>query len=467
MNTATLNPSLNLSLNAPVSQNARILLVDDDASILKLVEMRLASAGYQVTTADSGEAAWSQIAIIPPQCVVTDLKMGDMDGLALFDAIARRYPNLPVIVLTAHGTIPDAVAATKRGVFGFLSKPFDSQALLEHIAQALRVAPNTPETSTLGVIATSPAMHEILGKAQLVASTDASVFITGASGTGKELLARAIHRASPRADKPFVAINCAAIPEHLLESELFGHRKGAFSGASYDHPGLFLSAQDGTVFLDEIGDMPAALQAKLLRVLQEREVRAVGALQNQAVNVRVISATHQKLEEKISAGQFREDLYYRLNVVSLALPTLAERREDIAHLANHFLRSVNERFGKEIKGFAPDAMELLLAAPWPGNVRQLQNVVEQSVALCTTPIIAASLVQNALQVAPEPLTTLDEAKRNFEYDYLVRLLRITQGRVSQAAKLAERNRTEFYRLLERHHLDPKQFQQTENVTGIE
>lgn len=450
-----------------MSQAARILLVDDDPSILKLVEMRLASAGYQVTTAASGESAWSAITANPPQCVVTDLKMGEMDGLALFDMIARRYPNLPVIILTAHGTIPDAVAATKRGVFGFLPKPFDSHALLDQIAQALRVAPSTFESNTLGIIATSPAMQEILGKAKLVASTDASVFITGASGTGKELLARAIHQASPRANKPFVAINCAAIPEHLLESELFGHRKGAFSGASYDHPGLFLSAQGGTVFLDEIGDMPTALQAKLLRVLQEREVRAVGALQNQAVDVRVISATHQKLEEKISAGQFREDLYYRLNVVSLALPTLAERREDIAHLANHFLRAISQRFNKEIKGFAADAMELLLTAPWPGNVRQLQNVVEQSIALCTTSIITASLVQSALRVTPEPLTTLDEAKRSFEYDYLIRLLRITQGRVSQAAKLAERNRTEFYRLLERHHLDPKQFQKTEHGAIVE
>ncbi len=449
--------------------SARILLVDDDPSILKLVGLRLSGAGYTVTSAESGEAAWSMIAASPPQLVITDLKMDGMDGLALFDAIAQRHPGLPVIILTAHGTIPDAVAATRRGVFGFLPKPFESQSLLEHVEQALRLAPQTPNRNPFedsGMIAVGSAMHEVLHKAHLVASTDASVFITGASGTGKELLARAIHASSPRAKHPFVAINCAAIPEHLLESELFGHRKGAFSGATYDHPGLFLSAQNGTVFLDEIGDMPAALQAKLLRVLQEREVRAVGAVHSNKVDVRVISATHQDLEEKIRASQFREDLYYRLNVVGLALPALAQRREDIPELANTFLRSCAQRFGKDIKGFAPAAVELLLTAPWPGNVRQLQNVVEQAVALSTAPLIPASLIQNALRSDTAPLTTLDEARRAFEHDYLVRLLRLTQGRVSAAAQLAQRNRTEFYRLLERHKLDAKLFQ-NETTTGTD
>ncbi|TAK92496.1 MAG: response regulator [Burkholderiaceae bacterium] len=441
--------------------SARILLVDDDPSILKLVGLRLSSAGYTVTSASSGEAAWSMIAASPPHLVITDLKMDGMDGLALFDAIAQRHPGLPVIILTAHGTIPDAVAATRRGVFGFLPKPFESQALLEHVEQALRLAPQAVHQHPFensGLIAVGPAMHEVLHKAQLVAATDASIFITGASGTGKELLAHAIHDHSPRAKHAFVAINCAAIPEHLLESELFGHRKGAFSGATYDHPGLFLAAQGGTVFLDEIGDMPAALQAKLLRVLQEREVRAVGAVQSHKINVRVISATHRELEAKIRAGEFREDLYYRLNVVSLALPTLSERREDIPELANHFLRDCAQRFGKEVKGFAPAAMELLLTAPWPGNVRQLQNVVEQAVALATTPLIPAASIHSALRSEVAPLTTLDEARRAFEHDYLVRLLRLTHGRVSAAAQLAQRNRTEFYRLLERHKLDPKFFQ---------
>jgi two-component system response regulator GlrR len=283
------------------------------------------------------------------------------------------------------------------------------------------------------------------------------VFIAGASGTGKELLARAIHRASPRAEKPFVAINCAAIPENLLESELFGHRKGAFTGAAYEHRGLFQAAEGGTVFLDEIGDMPLPLQAKLLRVLQERQVRPVGAIQDIPVDVRVVSASHRDLESGLKEGWFREDLYYRLNVVALQLPLLAERREDIPALASHFLRDVAVRYAKTVTALAPEAMELLVGAPWPGNVRQLQNVIEQAIALSTSAIIPASLIQSALRSEPAAWASLDEARREFERDYLVRLLRLTQGSVANAARLAQRNRTEFYKLLERHELDPKLF----------
>jgi two-component system response regulator GlrR len=300
-------------------------------------------------------------------------------------------------------------------------------------------------------------MEDVLRQARMVAKSDASIFIQGASGTGKELLARAIHRASRRSGGAFVAVNCAAIPENLLESELFGHRKGSFTGANYDHKGLFQAADEGTVFLDEIGDMPLALQAKLLRVLQEREVRPVGATQTVAVDVRIVSATHRDLDEQMKTGQFREDLYYRLNVVSLSLPTLAERREDIVPLARHFLALVTERYGKEVKALAPDALELLLAAPWPGNVRQLLNVIEQVVALSSGGIVPASLVQQALRQEPASLEPLEEARKAFERDYLVRILRMTAGNVTQAAKLAQRNRTEFYKLLERHRLEPKTF----------
>jgi two-component system response regulator GlrR len=307
------------------------------------------------------------------------------------------------------------------------------------------------------IITSSSAMEDLLSRARLVAQSDASVFIFGASGTGKELLAQAIHRASARAGKPFMAVNCAAIPEALLESELFGHKKGAFTGAAYDHKGLLQSADGGTLFLDEIGDMPLPLQAKLLRVLQDGQVRPVGATQSVGVDVRVISATHRNLEARIADRQFREDLYYRLNVVAFAIPVLAERREDIVPLARHFLKRVAERYRKDVNSFAPEALEQLVRAPWPGNVRQLQNVVEQAVALATNGVIPASLVQNALKEHPGGLTPLDEAKRAFERDYLVRILKITQGNVTQAAKLAQRNRTEFYKLLERHQLELKMF----------
>jgi two-component system, NtrC family, response regulator GlrR len=369
-----------------------------------------------------------------------------------------------VILLTAHGTIPDAVAATQRGVFGFLPKPFDGKLLLEQVEQALRVSGVGSASAGAGdrdwlgeFITRSPAVEETLRQARLVAQSEASVFIRGASGTGKELLARAIHRASKRAEKPFVAVNCAAIPENLLESELFGHRKGAFTGAMYDHKGLFPTADGGTLFLDEIGDMPLPLQAKLLRVLQDGEVRPVGATQTVPVDVRIISATHRDIDAQLRAGQFREDLYYRLNVVSVALPALSERREDIVPLAAHFLRATAERYNKDVQAFAPDALELLLAAPWPGNVRQLLNLVEQVVALSSSRIIPAPLVQQALREEPKPLASLEEARRGFECEYLVRILRMTRGNVTQAARLAHRNRTEFYKLLERHRLEPRMF----------
>jgi two-component system, NtrC family, response regulator GlrR len=438
-----------------------ILLVDDDPDILKLLSLRLTAAGYGVKAVDSGEKALAALAASRPELVITDLKMGGMDGLALFDEIRKQAPTLPVIVLTAHGTIPDAVAATRRGVFGFQTKPFDGKLLLEQVEQALRLSGVGPsggdEDWRRDFVTQSPKMENVLHQARLVAQSEASVFIQGASGTGKELLARAIHRASRRSDGPFVAVNCAAIPENLLESELFGHRKGSFTGATYDHKGLVPAADGGTLFLDEIGDMPLALQAKLLRVLQDREVRAVGATQGTTVDVRIISATHRDLDAQMKAGRFREDLYYRLNVVSLVLPPLSDRREDIVPLATHYLGATAGRYGKDVRAFAPEALEVLLAAPWPGNVRQLVNVIEQVVALCASGVVPASLVQQALKEEPAQLASLEEARGAFEREYLIRILRITGGSVTQAAKLAQRNRTEFYKLLERHQLEPKMF----------
>jgi len=438
-----------------------ILLVDDDPDILKLLSLRLVAAGYEVRAVDSGEKALAVLAASRPELVITDLKMGGMDGLALFDEIRKQAPMLPVIILTAHGTIPDAVDATRRGVFGFQTKPFDGKHLLEQVEQALRLSGNgrgaDEEDWRREFVTQSPKMENVLRQARLVAQSDASVFVQGASGTGKELLARAIHRASRRTRGPFVGVNCAAIPENLLESELFGHRKGSFTGATYDHKGLVPAADGGTLFLDEIGDMPLALQAKLLRVLQEREVRPVGATQGIPVDVRVISATNQDLDVQMKAGRFREDLYYRLNVVSLALPPLAERREDIILLATHYLKDTAARYAKDVLVFAPEALELLVAAPWPGNVRQLVNVIEQVVALCASGVVPASLVQQALKEEPAPLASLEEARGAFEREYLVRILRMTGGNVTHAAKLAQRNRTEFYKLLERHRLESKMF----------
>jgi two-component system response regulator GlrR len=438
----------------------RILLVDDDKDLLQLIALRLRAAGYAVRTAESAEAALASLSAERPHLVVSDLRMHGMDGLALFDAIRREAPDLPVVILTAHGTIPEAVDATRRGVFGFLTKPFDSKVLLDTVADALRLsgAPHGEgEEWREGIITRSPAMESLLAQARRVAATDASVCIYGASGTGKELLARVIHRSSRRAAAPFIAVNCGAIPEGLLESELFGHRKGSFTGATQDRRGLFQGAEGGTLFLDEVGDMPLALQVKLLRAIEERAIRPVGANATIPVDVRILSATHRKIEERIASGEFREDLYYRLNVVRLAIPLLAERREDIPLLAGHFVSRLGERYGRERIALSPEAIEVLVAAPWPGNVRQLLNVIEQSVALSPGDVIPAALVREALDSATPPLTPLDEARRAFEREYLARILKITQGNVTQAARLAGRNRTEFYRLLDRHALQPSMF----------
>jgi two-component system response regulator GlrR len=438
-----------------------ILVVDDDAALREPITLRLEANGFRVEAVDSGEAALAQLALTRPDAVLTDMQMAGMDGMALFRAIHARDPALPVIVLTAHGSIPDAVAATQQGLFGYLTKPYDAPTLVDLLKRATRLASSSPEAKDDSwrseIVTACPAMGALLAEARLAAQSDASVLIQGESGTGKELLARAIHRASPRHARPFVAINCGAIPAELLESELFGHVKGAFTGAGRDHPGLFLSAEGGTVFLDEIGDMPAPLQVKLLRVLQEGEVRPVGATETRPVDVRILSATHRNLDEAIASGDFREDLYYRLHVVNLTLPPLRERREDIPLLAQHFLTALTEKYHRRIHGFAPDALDMLTAADWPGNIRQLHNVLEQCCALCTTSTIPASLVARALRDKPADIQPLAEARTAFERDYLISLLKLTRGHVSEVARLAGRNRTEVYRLLQRHGLTPALF----------
>ncbi len=444
----------------------KILLVDDDPGILKLLSLRLGAAGFTVETASSGQQALGKLEAFHPHLVITDLRMEGIDGLALFSMINEKYPSLPVIMLTAHGTIPDAVDATRKGVFSYLTKPFDSQQLILNINAALsQCYPNSePEDEEADpgwrreIVSQSAAMEELLKQAHRVAQSEASILIQSDSGTGKELLARAIHKASPRRDKPFVPINCAAIPENLFESELFGHRKGAFTGADRNHTGLIETANGGTLFLDEIGDMPLEFQAKLLRVLQDGEVRPVGATESVPVDVRIISATHTDLDAAIREKTFREDLYYRLNVVMLELPALRERREDIPLLANHFLANIRKRSESCIaKSFSPEAMEVLMTAPWPGNIRQLLNVVEQVAVLSVTPVISESLVKKALRGKTGEITALAEAQNEFERNYLVQILQMTHGNVTQAARLAKRNRTEFYKLLNRHQIEPKIF----------
>jgi two-component system response regulator GlrR len=440
---------------------ADILVVDDDPDLRQLLSLRLSAAGYKVSVAESGEEALAQIGMERPDLVISDLRMDGMDGLELFSRIHGAMPTLPVIILTAHGTIPEAVDATRRGVHSFLTKPFDPKELLAQVEQVLGLGRSSGNTSTAswraGIVTHSSAMEELLSRAELIATSDASVLILGQSGTGKELLARALHNASRRNEGPFIAVNCAALPENLLESELFGHVKGAFTGAVSSHKGLFRAAEGGTLLLDEIGDMPLGLQVKLLRVLQERKIRPIGATADEPVDVRILSATHRDLDQLVAEGRFRQDLYYRLNVVTLTIPSLAERREDIPLLVAHFLPMLAERYDRPARVLAPEAMAALVNAAWPGNVRQLLNVVEQAVALSTTAMVPPTLIDQVLRVGEGGLVPLDEAKRSFERDYVVRLLKMTAGNVSQAARLAGRNRTEFYKILQRHRLSPTQF----------
>lgn len=445
-----------------MSGSHTILLVDDDDGLRRLLSMRMESAGYTVEQAESGEAALSSVRRARPDVVVTDLKMDGMDGLSLLGELRGQFPGLPVILITAHGTIPDAVSATQSGAYDFLTKPVDHTALLDKVHAALASgtggrANGSDDDWDAEIITRSTAMQQVLDDARRVAATDSSVLIHGASGTGKELLARAIHKASGRCAKPFVAINCGAIPADLLESELFGHKKGAFTGASRDHTGLFQSAHGGTILLDEIGDMPMELQVKLLRVLQERQIRPVGSAQSIDVDVRVLSATHQNLDAAIADGRFREDLLYRLNVVTLHLPALAERREDIPLLADHLLVKLTANSRRKV--LAPEAMELLVGGHWPGNIRQLSNILERCVALAPGRVIDAELARRAVGDADTRITPLAEARDEFVRDYLITLLKITDGNVSQAARMAERNRTEFYKLLSRHDIEAGAFKE--------
>jgi two-component system response regulator GlrR len=448
---------------AAVKTDNKILIVDDDPSLLRLLAIRLAAAGYQVESAKNAKIALGRLESFHPQLVISDLKMESMDGMTLFEQIRAKHPHIPVIIMTAHGTIPDAINATKLGVFSFLTKPFESKELLEIVQQAIRLQPAELNHSQADsqwrdkIISRSTIMESLLQQSKQVARSDFSLLIQSQSGTGKELLAKAIHLASPRHQQTFTAINCAAIPEQLLESELFGHIKGAFTGAEKNHIGLFQAADGGTLFLDEIGDMPMSFQVKLLRTLQEREIRPVGSTQAIKVDVRIISATHKNLQQAIIDRTFREDLYYRLNVVELELPPLSERREDIPLLAQYFLSQSADQSHININGFSQEAMEVLISATWPGNIRQLQNVVEQTLALSTEPLISEMLVKNALRNNTTILPSFVQARDKFERDYLAKLLKITAGNVSKAAKIAQRNRTEFYKLLNRHHLSAEAF----------
>jgi two-component system response regulator GlrR len=453
----------------------KILVVDDDENILEVIRMRLESADYETTTAAREEEALEAIRSQVYDLAIVDLQLAQTDGISLMEELHLVLPEMPVIILTAYGSIESAVGAIKRGAYSYLTKPFDSQDLLLQIEKALENRRLTSEIKRLkglleerfdfaNIVTRSEKMTKLLDVVSQIAKTESTVFVYGESGTGKELIAKAIHLASVRKDKPFVAINCAALPETLLESKLFGHEKGAFTGAVRSTKGFFAQAHEGTIFLDEIGDMSLSIQAKVLRVLQERQFYPLGSEKLVEVDVRMIVATNKDLEDLVKQGLFREDLFYRIHVIPLFLPSLRERKEDIPLLVEHFLKRFSQQMKKEVKGVTPAAMQKLMLYDWPGNVRELENTIEYGVAMTQQDLINEELILQPKGVSsPGPLKSLKEARDDYEKSYLIHLLEICGGNISKAAKLAGKYRADLYDLLKKHNLNIADFKKPGEV----
>ncbi len=459
-----MEPESNAAAAAPA-----VLVVDDDRSNLESVERIFAKEGYRVRTAADGSTALELVRAEPPQVVVTDLAMPGLDGAALLKAIKAIAPQVEVVLMTAYGTVEGAVAAMRDGAYYFVTKPLKRHAVVRSVRKALEkqalVAENVRLRARLagleapaGMIGQSPVFHATLDLVRQAAASHATVLVTGESGTGKELVARALHELSPRAEGPFVAVNCAAIPESILEAELFGFERGAFTGAVARKEGRFERANRGTLFLDEVGEMSPAVQVKLLRVVQEGEIERLGGSGPIDVDVRIVAATNRRLDQEVKAGRFREDLYYRLNVVAVALPSLRERPEDVPLLADHFLRRFCEKNGKQLLGFTREAMAVLEGYRWPGNVRELENAVERAVVLCRGTAIdvpdLSGLPRDAEESGQAPMgrtltvplgTTLEE----LEAQVIRETLRQARGDKALAAQLLGISIRTIYRKIDR------------------
>jgi len=446
----------------------KILVVDDDQSILKVLKMRLEAKGYQVLTKSNAEDALKTAKSDTFDLALVDLKLQGKNGIELMEDLQKINPLMPIIILTAFGTVKTAVEAMKKGAQSYLTKPYADDELLLQIRNCLEKSRLLKEVRRLkdmviekfgneNIVAKSEKMKEVLEQVTLAAETDSIVFISGESGTGKELIAKHLHVASSRREGPFVPVNCAAIPDTLIESELFGYERGAFTGASRKRRGLFTQANGGTVFLDEISEMSSQMQAKLLRVIEEGMFQPLGGEKTVKADCRMIAASNKNLEEEVKSGRFRDDLFYRINVIRIALPPLRERKEDIPVLAKHFLGKCSAEMKKEIIGFSPPALQKLMWHSWPGNVRELRNTIERAVAMTRQNVITEELILHAQDNGEEGFKSLKEARMDFERSYLVKLVELTEGNVSQAAKLAGKYRADLYELLRKHHIDPEDF----------
>jgi DNA-binding NtrC family response regulator len=442
---------------------ARILIVDDEANLRKVLAAMLRKEGYEVAIAQDGEQALAEVEKNGADVIVTDLVMPRLGGMELLKAVQATRPDVPVIIITAHGTVDSAVEAIKLGAFDYITKPFEQSELQAVVAKAVRTQEaNQGHVTPVGrarsnIIGVSTQIQDIYKIIDKVADTPSTVLITGESGTGKELIATALHDGSSRRDKPLIRINCAAIPKDLMESELFGYERGAFTGAVNSKPGRFELADTGTLFLDEIGEIPVEMQVKLLRVLQESEFERVGGVKTTHVDVRLIAATNRQLETEVEAGRFRKDLYYRLNVVPVHLPPLRDRKSDIPMLATHFIEKYNKRLNKRIEGISDEALTMLQGYPWPGNIRELENLMERVILFAEGARIEARDLPEAVrgglppsistgpEATPRPGETplkdfLKQKQAEIEKSFIVQALAKTDGNVTRAAKLLQISR---------------------------
>ena len=464
----------------------QILVVDDEANIRKFLKKSLEREGYETRLAGTGEEAVKSLEEERPDLLVLDVWLPDANGMDLLTDIRRNDPDLPVIIITAFGEIKMAVEAMRAGAFDFVAKPFDFNTLNRSIENALKISTMREELSVLktvwergqyrGLIGQSPVMQDLFRKIEKIGtSSTTTVLITGETGSGKEVVARAIHQKSERKEASFVAVNCATLDDHLLESELFGHVRGAFTDAKTNKLGLFEVADGGTLFLDEIGEMELRLQAKLLRVLEDKTFRRVGGTRDISVDVRVIAATNISLEKVVSEGRFREDLFYRLSVIPLRVPPLRVRGQDVMILAEAFLKQYNHEFSRNIMGFTDEAKQTLMNYEWPGNVRELRNVIERMVLLNEGDVIDVASLPVAIGKRRVSFQKVQESShlgpfrpekerlvREFEREYLERLLRSCEGNVTRAAEVAEMERSSLQRLLRKHSINSRDFKKTGN-----
>jgi len=443
-----------------------VLIVDDDVQMTIMLRKVLEKEGYDVETALDGQDAIANSAVGDIDLVITDIRMPGMDGLEFLKRIKENHQDVPVILMTAFGSIEAAVESMKKGAYHYIAKPFKTQQFLSVVQAALRERRLQLEVAGLrqeitkefcfsNIIGKSPVMQELFSLIQRVAKAKSTVIIYGKSGTGKELVARALHYNSPRADKPFVAFNCAAIPETLLETELFGHARGAFTDARHAKIGLFVEADGGTLFLDEIGDMPVSIQGKLLRAIQEREIRPVGATKDIKIDVRLVAATHHDLQQLLKEGKIRGDLYFRLNVVPISLPELKDRKEDIPLLVRHFLKKHAAENNQKPLGVSREAMRILMEYAWPGNVRELENVLERAAILTEGPVIQPENLPEGLRSVPyasDEEIPIPSSLENLEKKHIQDILNLTRGNQSEAAKILGIDRRTLYRKIKAYNL---------------